>query len=574
MGMHDLLIKGATIVDGTGGPPTVGDLAITNGIITHLESPGDIGGSATRTIQAEGALVTPGFVDIHTHYDGQATWDSQMLPSSWHGVTTVVMSNCGVGFAPVKPHDRDRLIELMEGVEDIPGTALHEGLDWRWESMDEYLNVLGEKHRDVDIAAQFPHGALRLFVMGERGANGDLATADDIAEMSTLTEQAILAGALGFTSSRTKNHRTLKGAYTPSLRAGHDELVGIAAGLRRAGAGVLQMVSDLDPLEDELDLYRKMLIASGRPLSLSLLQVHRDPEQWKSVIAFIEQVNGEGHTMRAQVAARPVGLLMGLQATVNPLMRSATYRSIAGVHGSDFAAIACALSSSEVKLAVLNDLGDDQLRKNVGFDNIFSLGAIPDYEPDPSSSLSARAAVAGVDPMSLAYDELIADSGTALLYAPIINYANGNLDHAAEMIANPFCVAGLSDGGAHVGTICDASFPTTLLAHWGRDRARGVLPIEMLVASQTRKTAATVGLMDRGLLAPGMRADINVIDHASLQSFAPEIHYDLPANGRRLLQRAQGYRHTFVAGVETYANGEFTGQLPGRLVRGAQTDPR
>ncbi len=574
MGTHDLLIKGATIVDGTGGPPTIGDLAVTNAIITHLDSPGGIDGSATRTIYAEGALVTPGFVDIHTHYDGQATWDSQMLPSSWHGVTTVVMSNCGVGFAPVKPHDRDRLIELMEGVEDIPGTALHEGLDWRWESMDEYLNVLGEKHRDVDIAAQFPHGALRLFVMGERGANGDLATADDIAEMSVLTEQAILAGALGFTSSRTKNHRTLKGAYTPSLRAGHDELVGIAAGLRRAGAGVLQMVSDLDPLEDELDLYRKMLVASGRPLSLSLLQVHRDPEQWKSVIAFIEQVNGEGHTMRAQVAARPVGLLMGLQATVNPLMRSATYRSIAGVHGSDFAAIARALSSSEVKLAVLNDLGSDQLRKNVGFDNVFSLGAVPNYEPDPSSSFAARAGVAGVEPMSLAYDEMIAGSGTALLYAPIINYAHGNLDHAAEMIANPFCVAGLSDGGAHVGTICDASFPTTLLAHWGRDRARGVLPIEMLVASQTRKTAATVGLMDRGLLAPGMRADINVIDHASLQSFAPEIHYDLPANGRRLLQRAKGYRHTFVAGIETYANGEFTGALPGRLVRGAQTDPR
>jgi N-acyl-D-aspartate/D-glutamate deacylase len=574
MGMHDLLIKGATIVDGTGGPPRVGDLAVTNGMITHLEPPGEIDGSATRTIEAEGALVTPGFVDIHTHYDGQATWDSQMLPSSWHGVTTVVMSNCGVGFAPVKPHDRDRLIELMEGVEDIPGTALHEGLDWRWESMEEYLNVLGEKHRDVDIAAQFPHGALRLFVMGERGANGDLATADDIAEMSVLTEQAILAGALGFTSSRTKNHRTLKGAYTPSLRAGHDELVGIAAGLRRAGAGVLQMVSDLDPLEDELDLYRKMLVASGRPLSLSLLQVHRDPEQWKSVIAFIEQVNGEGHTMRAQVAARPVGLLMGLQATVNPLMRSATYRSIAAAHGSDFAAIARALSSPEVKVAVLNDLGDDQLRKNVGFDNIFSLGAIPNYEPDPSSSFAARAAVAGVEPMSLAYDELIVGDGTALLYAPIINYAHGNLDHAAEMIANPFCVAGLSDGGAHVGTICDASFPTTLLSHWGRDRARGVLPIEMLVASQTRKTAATVGLMDRGLLAPGMRADINVIDHASLQSFAPEIHYDLPANGRRLLQRAQGYRHTFVAGIETYANGEFTGQLPGRLVRGAQADPR
>ncbi len=574
MATHDLLIKGATIVDGTGGPPTLGDVAVTNGLITHMESPGGIDGSALRTIKAEGTLVTPGFVDIHTHYDGQATWDTQMLPSSWHGVTTVVMSNCGVGFAPVKPHDRDRLIELMEGVEDIPGTALHEGLDWRWESMEEYLNVLGEKHRDVDIAAQFPHGALRLFVMGERGANGDLATADDIAEMSLLTEQAILAGALGFTSSRTKNHRTLKGAYTPSLRAGHDELVGIAAGLRRAGAGVLQMVSDLDPLEDELALYRKMLMASGRPLSLSLLQVHRDPEQWKSVIAFIEQVNGEGHTMRAQVAARPVGLLMGLQATVNPLMRSATYRSIAGVHGSDFAAIARALSASEVKLAVLNDLGDDQLRKNVGFDNIFSLGAIPNYEPDPSLSFAARAGVAGVEPMSLAYDELIAEGGTALLYAPIINYANGNLDHAAEMIANPFCVAGLSDGGAHVGTICDASFPTTLLAHWGRDRARGVLPIEMLVASQTRKTAATVGLLDRGLLAPGMRADINVIDHASLQSFAPEIHYDLPANGRRLLQRAQGYRHTFVAGVETYANGEFTGQLPGRLVRGAQTDPR
>ena len=574
MGTHDLLIEGATIVDGTGGPPTLGDVAVTNGIITHLESPGGIDGSATRTINAEGALVTPGFVDIHTHYDGQATWDTQMLPSSWHGVTTVVMSNCGVGFAPVKPHDRDRLIELMEGVEDIPGTALHEGLDWRWESMEEYLNVLGEKHRDVDIAAQFPHAALRLFVMGERGANGDRATADDIAEMSVLTEQAILAGALGFTSSRTKNHRTLKGAYTPSLRAGHDELVGIAEGLRRAGAGVLQMVSDLDPLDDELDLYRKMMVASGRPLSLSLLQVHRDPEQWKSVIGFLEQMKSEGHTMRAQVAARPVGLLMGLQATVNPLMRSATYRSIASAHSNDFAAIARALHDASTKQSVLDDLGDDQLRKNVGYDNIFSLGAIPDYEPSPNASLAARSAALGVSALSLAYDEMIADEGRSLLYAPIINYANGHLDHAAEMIAHPQCVAGLSDGGAHVGTICDASFPTTLLAHWGRDRQRGVLPIEMLVASQTRKTAQTVGLDDRGVLAPGMRADINVIDHGSLHALSPEIHYDLPANGRRLLQRATGYRHTFVAGVETYANGEFTGALPGRLVRGAQLDPR
>ena len=569
MGAFDLVIRGASVVDGTGAQPRSADVAVHDGIITEI---GSVDGSGRREIVVDGALLAPGFVDIHTHYDGQATWDNQMLPSSWHGVTTVVFGNCGVGFAPVRAHDRDRLIELMEGVEDIPGTALHEGLDWNWESMSDFLDVLGTRNRDVDVAAQLPHGALRLYVMGERGANRERATADDIAAMSRLTEEGIRAGALGFTTSRTKNHRTSTGAYTPSLTASHDELIGIAEGVGRAGTGVLQMVSDLDPFEDELALYEEMLVASGRPLSLSVAQNHRKPEEWRTVLAFIERMNADGHSMRAQVAARGIGVLLGLQATVNPLARSATFQRVrAGER--DLGAAVRALRDPSIKAAVVAELADSLPGRNIGFDRVFLLGSKPDYEPEAGDSIEARARRDGRGPMDFLYDELLAHDGTALLYAPIINYADGNLDHTGEMLSHPYCVPGLSDGGAHVGTICDASFPTTLLAHWGRDRQRGTLPLEQLVAAQSRRTAETVGLLDRGVIAVGMRADLNVIDPSSVRVLAPEIRHDLPAGGRRLLQPAEGYLHTFVAGVETYANGSFTGALPGRLVRGAKPRP-
>ncbi len=575
MAAFDLLIRNGTVVDGTGAPPRTADVALRDGRIVEVGSAegGRVDGTAARTIDADGALVAPGFVDIHTHYDGQATWDSQMIPSSWHGVTTVVFGNCGVGFAPVRTHDRQRLIELMEGVEDIPGTALHEGLDWRWESMSDYLDVLGEKHRDVDVAGQFPHGSLRLYVMGERGANGEAATADDISQMSKLTEQAMLAGALGFTTSRTKNHRTSTGGYTPSLTASSDELAGIAEGVRRAGTGVLQVVSDMEPLQDELDLYRRMLDASGRPLSLSLTQVHRDPERWRTVLRFIEDVNAAGLAMRAQVAVRGIGVLMGLQATVNPLAKSATFQRIAAANPNDLGTVVRALSNFDTKSTVVAELNSRLPGRAYAFDRIFHLGARPKYEPSPEQSIEAQAARLGIEPMSLVYDAVLADEGRALLYAPIINYAYGTLDHAKELLSHPFCVPGLSDGGAHVGTICDASFPTSLLAHWARDRTRGTLPVEMLVAAQARRTAETVGLFDRGVIAPGYRADINVIDASAVNALAPEIRYDLPAGGRRLVQRAEGYLHTFVAATETYTGGEFTGALPGRLVRGAQSAP-
>jgi N-acyl-D-aspartate/D-glutamate deacylase len=557
MPVHDLVITGDTVVDGTGAPPRTADVAIDGGRITAV---GEVG-AGRRRIDADGALVTPGFVDVHTHYDGQATWDDRMTPSSWHGVTTLVMGNCGVGFAPVRPGDHDTLVELMEGVEDIPGTALHEGLEWDWESFPDYLDALDRRRRDVDVAAQLPHGALRLYVMGERGARREPASADEIAEMARLAREAVDAGALGFTTSRTRNHRTSRGDWTPTLTAAGDELAGIAGGLDDAGKGVLQVVSDFTDLPAELANVIGMAERSGRPLSISVTQAGSRRAGWRDLLDAITAANERGVTVTAQVAARPVGVLLGLETTISPLGSSPTARSI----GADVET----LRRDEVRSRVLAELADHA--PIFGWDAMFPLGDPPDYEPAPDDSIGVRAARLGVAPEAMVYDLVVDAADRTLLYVPFLNYFDGDLEPAREMLTHPHTVLGLADGGAHVGTICDASFPTTMLTHWARDRSRGPrLPLEHVVAMQTSRTARMVGLHDRGVLAPGRRADVNVVDFDRLTLHAPTVAFDLPAGGRRFLQRADGYLHTFVAGTETYASGEPTGALPGRLVRGAQ----
>ena len=564
MTQFDLIVRGGTVIDGSGAPGRIADVAVRDGIIVEV---GTFDGSAARVIDAEGALVTPGFVDIHTHYDGQATWDSHLAPSAWHGVTTVVMGNCGVGFAPVRVGDRDRLIELMEGVEDIPGAALHEGLSWQWESFGEYLDEVERRPHDIDVAAQVPHGALRLYVMGERGANREAATPEEIATMGQLAADAVRAGALGFSTSRTLNHRTSRGEPTPTLTAAREELVGIAEAIGRTGAGVLQVVSDLVDFDHELETLRMMMQVSGRPLSISLAQAGRSSQQYRRLLDALTQANAEGLQMRAQVAARAIGVLVGLQATVNPLRGCPTFKRLGAL---PLAALVERLGEADVRAAIISEYAQHCLPIVGDASRIFVLGSNPDYEPDAQAAVAAYAARAGCSAEEMLYDLLLADNGTALLYVPVLNYGEGNLDAVGEMLTHPFTVPGLSDGGAHVGTICDGSFPTSLLTHWGRDRTRGPrFELPWLVNRQSRATAEAVGLLDRGLLAEGYRADINVIDFDQLRLHAPQLAFDLPAGGKRFLQSVDGYRHTFVAGIETYADGHATGALPGRLVRGS-----
>jgi N-acyl-D-aspartate/D-glutamate deacylase len=562
----DIVIRNGTVIDGTGADARTADVAIKDGIVVEV---GKVATSGAQEIDADGALVTPGFVDIHTHYDGQAVWDERLQPSSLHGVTTVVMTNCGVGFAPVRPEDRNRLVELMEGVEDIPGTAIHEGLTWDWESFGEYLDAL-DRHpgHDIDFAAQVPHGPLRLYVMGDRGGRGEHATPDEIDEMGRLAAEAVDAGALGFTTSRTRNHRTVKGEPTPTLKAPREELVGIAQHLGALGKGVLQVVSDFLDVDDEFGTVRAMAEQSGRPISISLTQVPFAPEQYKTLLDNITQANEDGVVVRAQVAPRAVGLLLGLQASMNPFLGNPAYMEIAQLPLAERVAAMRESTRREAILAAAE--GHNGI---FGFDRIFDLGDPPNYEPSADDSIAAHAARAGHTPQEFAYDLMLGDDGRALLYTPFLNYADGNLDAARELLAHPFTVPGLGDGGAHVGTICDASFVTTLLTHWGRDRKDGRFELPYLVQQHCRDTARTVGLEDRGVLAPGYRADVNVIDFDNLRLSPPEIHHDLPAGGRRLLQPVSGYKHTIVAGVETYRDGEATGALPGRLVRGAQPAP-
>jgi N-acyl-D-aspartate/D-glutamate deacylase len=568
---HDLVIRGGTVVDGTGAAARTADVAVRDGIVTDV---GRVSGRARRTVDADGLLVTPGFVDIHAHYDGQASWDERMIPSSWHGVTTIVAGNCGVGFAPVRPTDHGRLIELMEGVEDIPGVVLDEGLSWDWQTFPQFLDAVDGRPFDVDVGLQLPHGALRLNVMGERGAAREPATPDDIAAMARTAAEAVEAGALGFTTSRTLNHRTSTGEPTPTLTAEADELVGIAQAIGATGRGVLQVVSDFADHDGEFAIFRRMAHESGRPLSFSLAQARGT--DWRRLLELLARANADGVTMTAQVAPRAIGLLLGLQCTLHPLLTNPVYHDVAALPLAERVA---ALADPSFRARVLAAASAMRVDGRLGgrlihaFDAMYELGDPPDYEPDPSSSIGRRAARAGRDPLDVAYDHLVADGGRSFLYVPIFNYADGNLDATGEMLAHPHTVPGLADGGAHVGTICDASFPTTLLTLWGRDRAHGRLELPFLVQRHTRDTARTVGLLDRGVLAPGYRADVNVIDFDRLAARRPEMRHDLPAGGRRLVQAADGYVATVVAGQVTYADGEAAGPLPGRLIRGPQPAP-
>ena len=573
MAEHDLVVRGGTVIDGTGAERRTADVAMSQGVVTDV---GRVDGRGARELDADGLLVTPGIVDIHCHYDGQATWDSRLQPSSWHGVTTVVMSNCGVGFAPVRSGDEDRLIELMEGVEDIPGAALHEGLSWKWRSFGEYLDAVDALPHDVDVAAQLPHGALRLHVMGERGAAREPATPDDIARMAELAAEAMEAGALGFTTSRTMNHRSSKGELTPSLTAEADELVGIAMAMGQVGKGVLQVVSDFRDVDFEFGIFKRMTEESGRPISMSLAQAPVAPDHFRGILDRISAAQAEGLQMRAQVAARGIGVLLGLQCTLNPFMVNPVYKEIADlplderVRTMRDPAFRERLLAAETDEKLQDRLGGTMIKR---YRLMFELADPPDYEPPISETIDARAARAGVDPNAFIYDLLLQDDGKTMVYVPFANYVDGSLSAVGEMLAHPYTVPGLSDGGAHVGTICDGSFPTTLLRMWGRDRAEGRLPLEHLVQRHCQGTAATVGLLDRGVLAPGYRADLNLIDFERLQERRPEMHYDLPAGGKRLLQRADGYVATVVRGEVTYEAGEPTDALPGRLVRGATPAP-
>jgi|HubBroStandDraft_1064217.scaffolds.fasta_scaffold00009_72 N-acyl-D-aspartate/D-glutamate deacylase len=568
---YDLVIRGGTVADGTGGPLYEADIAIRGGRIAEI---GGVDGSGRAEIDAGGLLVTPGFVDIHTHYDGQATWDSRLAPTSWHGVTTAVMGNCGVGFAPVRKEDHDRLIELMEGVEDIPGAALHEGLAWNWEGFPGYLDALDARDRDIDLCAQLPHGALRVYVMGERGARLEPASEADIAQMRHLTAEAMRAGAIGFSTSRTLNHRSVKGEPTPSLRATEAELMGIALGLRDAGSGAIEMISDFDQPDQatEFAMIRRLVEASGRPLSLSLAQAHRAPETWRRLMSRIDEAAGEGLALRAQVAPRAIGLLLGLQASLNPFSGLPSYKAIAR---QSFETRLAALRDEGFRTRILAEaeraLAAEPRSRYLNFKMMFRLGDPVDYEPPEEEALVHLAARRGVSPAELAYELLLEDGGRQFLYQPFANYAHYNLDACGDMIGAANTVMGLGDGGAHVGIIADASYPTYLLTHWGRDRSRGKFPVEALVKRQTADTARAVGLEDRGQLAPGFKADLNIIDFAELALERPVMAFDLPAGGKRLLQKARGYRHTFVSGIETYRDGVATGALPGRLVRGPQT---
>ncbi len=568
---HETIIRGGTLVDGTGAPARTADIAVDGGRITGV---GHIDEDAERVLDADGLVVTPGFVDVHTHYDGQASWGERMIPSSWHGVTTVVAGNCGVGFAPVRPSDRQRLIELMEGVEDIPGTVLHEGLRWNWESFPEFLDALDGRPFDVDVAVQVPHGALRLHVMGERGARRERATEDDIARMAAIAAEAIEAGALGFSTSRTLNHRTSRGELTPTLTAEADELVGIACAIGATGRGALQAVSDFADPDAEFSLFRRMAEESARPLSFSLVQTRGDG--YRHLLGLLDDANDDGVVMHAQVAPRAVGLLLGLQCTLHPFLRNAVYREIAHLPLRERVAVMRVPAFKEKLLAAdVAERDDGKIggRLIQAFHRMYELADPPDYEPDPSASIAARAAREGRDAIDLAYDVMLGDDGRAFLYLPSLNYNDGNLDAVGEMLAHDHTVVGLGDGGAHVGTICDASFPTTLLALWGRDRDHGRLDAPFLVRRHTSDPARIVGLHDRGVIEPGYRADVNLIDLEHLQARRPEMHYDLPAGGKRLVQAADGYVATMVAGAITYENGTATDALPGRLVRGAQPRP-
>jgi N-acyl-D-amino-acid deacylase len=569
--MHDIVIRGGTILDGSGADAFAGDVAIDDDRLVQI---GGKAGPGRREIDANGLLVTPGWVDVHTHYDGQATWDPILAPSSWHGVTTILFGNCGVGFAPVRPEHRAGLIDLMEAIEDIPGTALAEGLQWDWQSFPEYLDALERMPRTIDVGAQIPHHPLRVYVMGERGIDREAASADDITEMRRLTETALRAGAFGFTTSRTYSHKTNAGELVPGHFAEAAELYGIGQAMAAVGGGAFGMNSDFVDEESEFAWMTRLAQETGRPVWFLLTDRTKDPARWRRLIKRVHRARAEGAQITAQVAGRPVGIIMGIAGSFNPFSIRPSYLPLETLPPQERLrqmrdpALRRQLLGEEPsarQLARLSQARQDMVGR---WDRMYVMaGATPDYEPTPEKSIAAIAARENRSPQEVAYDYL-SEGLDRFLFFPIVNYAEGDHATVRAMLTDPGTLLGLSDGGAHCGAIVDASVPTFMLTHWGRDRSRGPgLPLPQLVKMQTSETAEFFGFTDRGRLAPGLRADLNLIDFDRLCLHQPEVVADLPAGGRRLVQRAEGYRATLVAGTPIFENGADTGARPGRLVR-------
>ncbi len=573
MADFDLVVRGGTVVDGSGSAPFEADVAVSHGRIAVV---GTVAGRGAEEIDAKGKIVTPGFVDVHTHYDGQATWENTLAPSSGHGVTSVVMGNCGVGFAPCRPDEHAMLIRLMEGVEDIPGIVMREGIPWNWESFPEYFDRLAERRYDADIAGLVPHAALRVYVMGQRGADREPSTEADRTEMARLLREAVMAGAMGFGTSRTLFHRSSDGKSIPTLSAPAEELMALAMALKDCGRGVIQYVSDFTDRAAEFRQIREYVTRSGRPFTFSMGQSNQDPENWRETVAFIREANADGLNVKGQALGRPVGFLLGHELTLNPFYSTETYRSLADL---PFDARLARLRDPEIRARIIAEPPDPDpvnfLGRQVrGFETMFQLGDPPDYEQPMEASIASQARARGITPEELAYDLMLDRDGRNQLYLAVANYGGGSLAASYEMLSELDIVPGLGDGGAHYGTICDSSYSTYLLAHWARDRSRGPrLPLPHVVRMLAHATAQLMGLNDRGLVAPGYKADLNVIDFDRLRLHPPEIRRDLPAGGRRLVQRAEGYTATIVNGVPVYRDGVATGALPGRLVRGSQPSP-
>lgn len=576
MHTYDLVIRGGTIVDGSGRDGFIGDVAISNGRIAAI---GTVEETGREEIDAQGLVVTPGFVDIHTHYDAQATWSNRLSPSSNHGVTTVVTGNCGIGFAPCRPEDRELLVTMMEGVEDIPGAVMADGLPWEWESFPEFMDYLGKRQFDMDIAVQLPHSPVRVYTMGKRGLDREPANPQDIEKMVAITQEAMRAGAIGVSTSRTLGHRGSDRNLMPSITSTENELLGIAQGIKSSGMGVLQCYADLDEEGANLALMRRIVEKSQIPLSFSLMQIPNCPDRYESVLAEVKDAHRSGHPLRAQVFPRPVGVIIGMKPTFNFFSFCPSYQPISHLPVAERVA---AMRDPELRKRIVSEYPTESPWDSVSpalnnIDNIFVMDEVPDYEPDRASlSIGAQARARGMNPAELAYDLLIENDGQNIFYVPAANYCAGTPDAMSEMLTNDGTVLGLGDAGAHYGLVCDASLPTYMLTRWaahGEDQDAFRLPLPWVIRTLTSEAAETVNLHDRGILAKGYRADINIIDMDKIRLYRPEVRHDLPTGRGRLFQATGGYVATLVNGEITYRDGEATDKLPGRLVRGAQAAP-